>query len=160
MQPSMVPSKSPSASPIREVNNIEVSAVLESGLLEISGSTRPEDDGKPFSAVPRSAGVTYCGTSITSLVRYYSIGGKNETIVSAKITSSDFDVKLSVFKGSFENCIGGLDDDIFIQETNPTIAWESVTGQRYLLLVHGFMSEMGTFKLHLTISNVPSSSFE
>ncbi len=151
-KPSMAPSTSPSNSPTNKANPIFLG-----GLQMITGSTRAKDGGQPFPAVPGTTGVTYCGTSITSLVRYYSIAGKDGMIVTVATTLSDFDVKLSVFKETFQNCIGGLDDAIFVQESNPTIAWASSTGKRYLLLVHGFMSETGTYELQLTASNVPSS---
>lgn len=118
-------------------------------------STRAVDGGQPFSEAGRGA-TTYCGTNISALVRYYRIDGRDRTVVTATVANSEFDAKMSVFKENFANCIGGVDDSPYIQETKPTLAFETASGETYLLLVHGFQSQTGRFQLEVATHMIPA----
>jgi hypothetical protein len=99
--------------------------------------------------------VAYCGTDNTAPGVWYTVVGTG-TRITASTCSSLFgcDTKISVFCRSCDEpiCINGNDDNC-PDGASPflsTVSWCSQVGAEYLILVHGFESEVGDFELSLS----------
>jgi hypothetical protein len=91
---------------------------------------------------------------------FYTIRGTGQRItVSTCGLSTDFDTKLFVFSGTCGNytCVGGNDDATACSSnsTASSVAFNSVAGTAYLVLVSGFENEAGPFSLSATCDAIP-----
>jgi hypothetical protein len=103
--------------------------------------------GAPFPAVPT------CGTSnTTSGVWYRLIGTGGPIEVNTCDPASNYDTKITVFSGPCGNlsCVGGNDDAACpYGNLLSRVNFNSVAGQVYHILVHGFSSQTGNFGLNV-----------
>lgn len=96
----------------------------------------------------------YCGTYIDTPGVWYSVSGTGyEMFAETCEDNTGFDTKISVFCGSCAEpvCVAGNDDDptCAFGSSYSSVEWCSVSGQQYLILVHGFDGETGPFGLHV-----------
>jgi len=77
------------------------------------------------------------------------MGTGGEIIVDTCNRETMFDTTLAVFSGSCArlSCIASDDDGC---GNSSSVTWDSVAGVQYLVLVSGFESEVGRFKLTVT----------
>ena len=86
---------------------------------------------------------------------WYRVVGTGTRITASTCGSlTNYDTKISVFCGSCEEltCINGNDDGCLSNDNalQSTVSWCSQEGAEYLILVHGFESEVGDFELSLS----------
>ncbi|MBK6911211.1 MAG: hypothetical protein IPH10_09825 [bacterium] len=137
-------------------------------LLEISltNLTPPPNDLcfgaqfiEPFTAVTGTTidasldDVVSCGTSVNTPGVWYATIGSGNTMTASTCLGSDYDTKISVYTGDCTNpiCVGGNDDACGL---GSSVAWCSVAGQVYHILVHGFGGQTGNFTLDLQDNGV------
>lgn len=101
------------------------------------------------------ASLPSCGTTITSPGVWYSFEGNGNFITASTCGAADFDTKISVFTGdcNFLTCIEGNDNAAGCANNTSQVSWLSSPGVDYFILVHGFLSETGSFDL--TMDCVP-----
>jgi len=89
-----------------------------------------------------------CGTSNTAPGVWYTVAGNGQPITVSTCLAASYDTKLSVFEGSCGAlvCVGG-NDDFPGCGLRSQVTFNSVIGTTYYILVHGFLSETGTFTL-------------
>lgn len=93
-----------------------------------------------------------CVQSNTSPGVWYSLVGTGTTLTASTCTGATaFDSKISVYCGTCTNliCIDGNDDACGLQSS---VTWCSQAGATYLVLVHGFGGQTGTFELEIADS--------
>ena len=88
----------------------------------------------------------YCGTSITAPGVWYTATGTGNLMYASTCDYADYDTKISVYCPDCDVpvCVGGNDDTCGLQSE---VVWCSETGQTYLILVHGYGGETGSFNL-------------
>jgi hypothetical protein len=94
-----------------------------------------------------------CGTSNTAPGVWYTVSGTGQPVTVSTCTAASYDTKISVFSGSCGalTCVGGNDDACGLRSS---VTFNSVAGETYFVLVHGFLSATGTFTL--TTSQCPA----
>jgi hypothetical protein len=87
-----------------------------------------------------------CGTSNTAPGVWYTVAGTGRPIIVSTCIAASYDSKISVFSGSCGAfvCVGGNDDFCGLRSQ---VTFNSVAGTTYHVLVHGFLSQTGTFTL-------------
>ncbi len=105
----------------------------------VQGSTR--NTSVNDTAVPA------CGAPVDSPGVWYAVTGTGD-LLTASVSSSSFDTRLTVFEGSCAalSCVADADNPGGSQET---ISWCSTPGVTYFILVHGSGGTSGTFALRL-----------
>lgn len=99
--------------------------------------------------------VAYCGTDNTAPGVWYKVVGTGTRITASTCGPLyDYDTKISVFCRSCDEprCINGIDDNCS-DGASPflsTVSWCSQKGAEYLILVHGYESQVGDFELFLS----------
>jgi hypothetical protein len=90
-----------------------------------------------------------CGTSISAPGVWYKVIGNGDKMTVSTCGQSSFDTKINVFSGPCNTltCVGGNDDFCGITSE---LAWSSVSGQDYFVLVQGGAGETGQFQISLT----------
>lgn len=96
-----------------------------------------------------------CVTSHTAPEVWYKVtgnGGGMSVTTCSGITN--YDTKLTVWDGACDElfCVDGNDDDggCTFSTLQSTVAWSSVSGTEYYIMVHGFSGGTGDFELTLT----------
>jgi len=91
-----------------------------------------------------------CGTSITSPGVWYRVSGNGGSFTAGTCGGASWDTKLSVYSGTCgsNQCVVGVDDSCGLQQE---VSWDSVDGETYMILVHGFGGETGDFDLSVTV---------
>mmetsp|Transcript_10427 Transcript_10427/g.15912 ORF Transcript_10427/g.15912 Transcript_10427/m.15912 type:complete len:652 (-) Transcript_10427:97-2052(-) len=97
----------------------------------------------------------FCGTSTTGPgIWYYLIGTGNDITVDTCSSLSDFDTKITVFRGpscSVLFCVGGDDDGCGGSwDTRSSLTFRSFRGLTYYILVHGWGTSIGDFVLSVS----------
>jgi hypothetical protein len=121
------------------------------------------EDAIPVAVPSVTAGTTECATfddaplcvtSQTAPGVWYSVIGSGGMMSAS--TCGDFygyDTKLSVYTDGCDmlTCVGGNDDDCPTGASGllSTVGWDSVMGQEYLILVHGYSTGTGEFDLYV-----------
>lgn len=101
-----------------------------------------------------------CGISQIMPGVWYSISGNGQTIT-ASLCGTSWDSKISVFSGSDCSslyCVGGIDDyGPSCSSNSASYSWNSVSGIKYYILVHGYNSN-SAFSISLSCAvNAPSN---
>jgi len=101
-----------------------------------------------------------CGTIPTAPgVWYYLTGTGNDITVDTCSLGTDFDTKITVFGGSScsgLSCVGEDDDGCGGgSDTRSSLAFSSVSGSKYYILVHGWSTSIGDFVLSVN-EDIPS----
>ncbi len=107
----------------------------------------------------------FCGTSISAPGAWHSVVGTGNTMtVTTCFAETDYDTKLNVYTGDCNNlvCVGGNDDDFGNPDCNfprgigfpSTVTFCSQPGVTYLILVQGFSSAVGDYKLMVSDDGV------
>lgn len=97
---------------------------------------------------------SFCDTSITAPGVWYSVVGTGG-LMTAETCGPEYwyDTKLSVYTDGCETltCVAGNDDNCPDGASSllSGVTWESVEGQEYLILVHGYSSNTGEFDLYV-----------
>jgi len=93
-----------------------------------------------------------CGTANTAPGVWYSFTGTGEYVTISTCDAATYDTKISVFTGTCGNltCVGGNDDFPGCAGFTSQFGFLSETGTEYLILIHGFQSETGTFDLFVS----------
>lgn len=103
--------------------------------------------------------VSFCGFDNTAPGIWYKVIGTGNTMTASTCTEFiDFDSIISVFSGTCQSliCQAASDDDCAaFLPTSSTASWCSVLGKEYLILVHGYQSEVGGFILNVWDNGVP-----
>lgn len=138
-----------------------------------SGPAIPNDDcdgAEPISCGQTIAGSTtdatedyalYCNTSNTAPGIWYSFTGNGDCInLTTCNPSTNYDTKLSVYTGDCVSglvCVAGNDDDFSCSSSIyfSTVDFQTVVGEEYLVLVHGWSANTGDFELSLSCSPGP-----
>ncbi len=96
-------------------------------------------------------GPTCGGANISANGVWYSFTGTGDAITLSTCNQAAYDSKISVFTGPCNGlvCAAGNDDGNGCGTTS-TITFLSQTGVDYLVLVHGYNSNNGTFTLNMT----------
>ena len=116
--------------------------------------------GDTTTANPESLGT--CGTSDGSqgAVWYRFVGTGEEIILSTCEAATNYDTKLRVYTDGCGtlSCVAGDDDDPQCpQGLSSTVSFNSLIGTEYLILVHGFSGNAGTFELSVTCVPPPAA---
>jgi hypothetical protein len=83
---------------------------------------------------------------------WYSLVGTGTTLTASTCTgATTYDSKISVYCGTCTSliCIDGNDDACGLQSS---VTWCAQAGATYLVLVHGFGGQSGTFELEIADS--------
>ena len=114
------------------------------------------------SAVGTTLGASFddvgtCGTSNTGPGVWYSFEGNDGPVTVSTCGAADFDTKIGVFSGTCGTlaCVAGNDDQAGCAGNSSEIVVQTVAGETYLVLVHGFQSQSGDFTLSL-IGDTPA----
>ncbi|MBK8611566.1 MAG: hypothetical protein IPL84_16905 [Chitinophagaceae bacterium] len=131
--------------PAGPVNDLCVNALPITCGSTVSGTTV----GATFDA----AGT--CVTTNTAPGVWYSFTGDGSYVtLSTCSAGTGYDTKLSVFSGSCGSlvCVTGNDDDFTCGFSifQSKVAFQSITGTTYFVLVHGFGAATGVFDLNMT----------
>lgn len=118
--------------------------------------------GSTIGATIDNVGGGFCGTSITAPGVWHSVVGTGGIMeVTTCNAGSNYDTKLSVFSGSCSSlsCVGGNDDDFTcgLNGLRSTVSWNSVAGQTYYILVHGFSAGTGNYTLSVDCPAPPAN---
>ena len=102
-------------------------------------------------------GQSFCGTTNSAPGVWYQYIGTGDAIVASMCTGTSYDSKLTVYEGSCGalTCVGGDDDGCSGGNTASEVAFNSVVGSVYYLLVHGFGTMAGDYSLTLSCNGVP-----
>ena len=94
-----------------------------------------------------------CTTSNTAPGVWYTVSGTGLPVTVSTCAGASYDTKISVFRGSCGTltCVGGNDDSCGLRSQ---VTFNSVAGETYYVLVHGFSAATGTFTL--TTSQCPA----
>lgn len=120
-----------------------------SGALPIGCGVSVDGDTQESYFQPGAA----CGPSfITTQGLWYSFVGTGETVTLSTCDQAAFDTKISVYSGAcgVRTCVAGSDDAIGCGGNTSAIAFPSVLGTEYLVFVHGYQDQQGTFTLSMT----------
>jgi hypothetical protein len=87
---------------------------------------------------------------------FYRVTGDGRTIA-ATITAT-YDMQVSIFSGSCDApvCVDGTEGDDPLYRSGQ-VAWDSVEGETYYVIVHGFMNQIGDYELTLSEVTRPSN---
>ena len=93
--------------------------------------------------------VGFCGTSASAAGVWYSFLGAGDDVTFSTCNAADFDTKISVFTDGCGTltCVDGNDDAAGCTGNTSEITITANAGQQYLVYVHGFSSQQGTFTL-------------
>ncbi|MEM7161509.1 MAG: T9SS type A sorting domain-containing protein [Bacteroidota bacterium] len=122
----------------------------------------PVDCGETVNGSTEFANISlngeFCGTSIDSPGIWYSIVGDGSLIEASTCDSADFDTKISVFTGTCDSliCVTGIDDSFPCAGNTSIASWQSVPGEQYFILVHGFGGAFGEFNLTMSCITCPT----
>ena len=113
-----------------------------------------ESNGFDWSSI-----LDFCETSTTTDGILYSLvapftGG----ITLSTCDSADYDTKISVYQGddpATASCVTGRDDTTGCSGFTTELSFLAVSGQSYLVLVHGFGGQTGTFSLRAVPGPIP-----
>jgi hypothetical protein len=98
-------------------------------------------------------GVGTCGTSNTTGGVWYTVVGNGNTLTATTCNGvTDYDSKISVFCGTCDSrtCVTGNDDSCAgFSGLLSTVTWCSEPDRIYFVLVHGFSSQVGNFRLDI-----------
>ena len=126
-------------------NDLCLDALVIAAASTTSGRTEgATDDAAPF-----------CSTSQTTNGVWYSYSATGGMVTASTCSGSfDYDTKVSVYTDGCATltCVGGNDDDTAcgINTLMSTVTFDSIDGDDYLILVHGFGTGVGEFDLDLT----------
>lgn len=95
---------------------------------------------------------TCAGANITAPGVWYRFSGNGDDVTLATCGLASFDSKISVFTGSCAAlvCAGGNDDGVGCSGNTSTVTIPTQNGTDYLVLVHGYLTNTGTFTLTMT----------
>jgi hypothetical protein len=119
---------------------------------ECDGATMLLPDGEfvAGSTVPANLDfVGMCdGIDTTAPGVWYKVVGTGEEFIISTCHQTDFDTKLSVFRGScgLLQCVGSNDDYC---DTQSRVYLDSDPGETYFILVHGYQAGTGQFNLNV-----------
>lgn len=92
-----------------------------------------------------------CDVDVSAPGVWYTVRGTGQRITADTCSdSTNFDTKITVYQGSScsrLSCVEGNDDYCDLQSS---VTWESTVDQEYKILVHGFGSAAGDFRLDIT----------
>jgi hypothetical protein len=95
-----------------------------------------------------------CGNSNAGGVWYSVVGTGGDMRATTCNAGSNYDTRLSVFSGTCGAlaCVGENDDDptCALSGVRSTVAWRSVFGETYRILVHGYNTSAGNYELAVT----------
>lgn len=116
---------------------------LDGTLVEGTTSGADIDSNAPF-----------CLSAVTSPGVWFYVTGNGSTLQASLCDGAAFDTRLSIYEGSCTNgalqnlvCVDGNDD---FCGTESLVTWLSDVGTNYYILVHGYQSGAGDFKLSVT----------
>lgn len=91
-----------------------------------------------------------CGTLVTAPGVWYKLQGNGKT-TTLDLCQSQYDSKISVYEdtGSSLNCLVGADDNLACNGPYPIVEFLAELGKNYMIYVHGYQSETGTFSLNI-----------
>ena len=105
-----------------------------------------------------------CGTAGTPSASgvWYSLVGNGHILTASTCDGrTTYDTKLTVYRGSCGamTCVAGNDDDASCDvDTSSLVSWCAETGVTYYVLVHGYLTHFGNFRLHISSGDVCGSS--
>lgn len=110
--------------------------------------------GTTVGATPDNA--SFCGTSNSAPGVWYQLVGNGDLVSASLCNGTAYDSKLSVYSGSCGalTCVGGNDDFCGLQSQ---VDFQTVNGQTYYILVHGFGSATGAYTLDLSCIPAPTN---
>lgn len=111
------------------------------------------DAGLPLCDGPGVADVGGNNTNSAGSV-WYRVIGNGQTIYADTLTNS-YDTRLTVYAGACGSLACVTVNDDVAGSYRSKVAWASVAGQQYFVMVHGYSSLVGTFTLNLTSSPTP-----
>ncbi len=105
-------------------------------------------EGFTTQATPDGAPACFGFTSTAPGV-WYKVIGTGSTITATTCSDADYDTKISVYCSGCVSplCIDANDDYCGVRSQ---VSWCSAPGQVYLVLVHGYGDQVGTFELDVT----------
>lgn len=85
---------------------------------------------------------------------WYEFTGTGQPVIASLCSGTNYDSKLSVYTGSCASltCVDGNDDACGLQSE---VLFNSISGQSYYILVHGFGSATGSYSLDITCVTPP-----
>lgn len=119
------------------------------GALPIDCGTDVEGDtGLSFFL----AGLTCGAANITAPGLWYTFTGTGETVTLSTCNTASFDTKISVYSGSCSDlaCVAGGDDATGCADNSSEVVFPTTDGTSYLVLVHGYGADAGTFTLSMS----------
>lgn len=123
----------------------------------------PVNCGDVVSGSTDQATIDNAGTCVTSNTApgvWYSIQGTGGPINANTCSAgTNYDTKLSVYTGSCGSftCVTGNDDDFTCSAFRSSVDWNSVAGQTYYILVHGYSANTGNFDLSINCPSPPAN---
>lgn len=105
-----------------------------------------------------------CGTTTvpTAPGVWYTVTGTGHTITASMCNNStNWDAQLGIFTGPCGSltCVAGNDDAGGNCQTRPRVSWCSEAGVTYYILVHGYVSASGSYRLDLTDNGAPCTDY-
>lgn len=102
----------------------------------------------------------FCGTTTDAAGIWYSIVGDGTLMQASTCDMADYDSKITVFTGTCDSliCVDGNDDDPSCIGNTSIVEWESIPGEIYFILVHGFNGSVGNFTLEISCITCPQPS--
>jgi len=94
-----------------------------------------------------------CGAAnVTSPSLWYTFTGTGATVTLSTCGAADFDTKISVYSGlcSGTICVAGADDAPDCSQNTTVVSFPTSDGATYLVLIHGYQGQAGTFTLAMT----------
>ncbi|RQV94583.1 T9SS C-terminal target domain-containing protein [bacterium] len=126
--------------------------LCENAIAVAIGSTIA---GSTLEATADNAG--YCGTSNTAPGVWYSVIGNGGIMTASTCNDADYDTKISVYTDGCGTltCVAGNDDDPNCSGCTSSASWPSNSDFEYLVLVHGYSSNVGNFNLTISSEDPP-----
>jgi len=141
----------------------EIQHILQDDNDDCDGATSvtPGVPTQGSTALATFDNVGLCGyaNNTAAGVWFSVIGTGGELLASTCSNDTEYDTMISVFAGSCDEliCVDGNDDaDFCNQWLASEVVWDSVAGEVYSILVHGYDEETGDFEL--TVSESPEVS--
>ena len=161
-RPSAIPSLSPSASTMPSSTPSALPSSMPSSSCPV-GSESPPIEGTLITVPSVTSGTTvgepitpfgFCGTSQTTSSKFFRVIGTGNTITASTCNdgcngtgSANYDSKISVFKSCGFVCEAGRDDFAGCSGFSSQVSFNSMLGEEYTIIVHGFGSAVGDFNL-------------
>ncbi|GIV35221.1 MAG: hypothetical protein KatS3mg031_2756 [Chitinophagales bacterium] len=119
--------------------------------------------GESVSGTTQSAtadSVSFCGTSNSAPGVWYSFTGTGDFVTVSTCNAANYDTKISVFTDGCGTltCVGGNDDFTGCSGFTSEVGFLSTPGVQYLILVHGFQNESGSFTLSVNCEPVTATN--